>query len=117
MGMPVDPSNPDAATVTLSIQTTTDGVAFFIHVTPRARREAVGGAHGDALRVAVKEPPVEGKANEACAKALAKALGLRREQVRIDPEAKSRRKRVHVLGKPSPLVTRLEVLAAAGKLR
>jgi len=115
--MPLDKSSPDSTACKLSIQTTTDGVAFFIHVTPRARREAVGGAHADALRVAVKEPPVEGKANEACAKALAKALGLRRAQIRIDPEAKSKRKRVHILGEPSPLAAQLEILATAGKLR
>ena len=36
-------------------------LGFWIHVSPRARREGVGGRHGDALRVAVKEPPVNGK--------------------------------------------------------
>jgi len=113
----LDQSISDPSASILSVQTTAEGVAFFIHVTPRARHEVVGGAHGGALRVAVREPPVEGKANEACAKALAKALGLRREQVQIDPEAKNRRKRVRILGKSSALTTQLEILAATRKLR
>jgi uncharacterized protein (TIGR00251 family) len=84
---------------------------FWIHVTPRSRRESVGGLHGDALRVAVTAPPIEGQANEACARALARALGVRRAAVRIDPGARGRRKRIQVDGDPEALEARLGGLA------
>lgn len=82
--------------VGLSLRRSSEGVWFTIHVTPRARREQIGGLHGDALRVAVREPPVEGAANAACARAIARALGVGRDCVAIDPASKSRRKRVRI---------------------
>lgn len=87
------------------------GVAFWIHVTPRASRERVGGAHGGALRVAVCEPPAGGRANAACVHALARALGVGRADVELDPGARGRRKRVAVAGEPDALAQRLEALA------
>jgi len=80
----------------LSLRRSSDGVSFWIHVSPRASRERVGGLHGDALRVAVQEPPVEGAANAACVRAIARALGVGRDAVSIDPASKGRRKLVRV---------------------
>ncbi len=77
----------------------------------------MGGAQGDALRVAVKPPPVEGKANAACVLAIAAALDLRRSEVEIDPAAKGRRKRVLVRGDPQDLSARLQALASSPPLR
>ena len=96
----------------LRLDRTVDGIAFWIHVTPRARVPRVGGSHGDALRVAVSEPPVEGRANAACERAVSQALGLRRRDVSIDPSSRGRRKRVQVLGESTHLSTRLRELAA-----
>lgn len=87
------------------------GVCFWIHVTPRATRERVGGVHGGALRVAVREPPVEGEANAGCVRALARALGVGRGDVDLDPGAKGRRKRVRVAGDPAALEASLRALA------
>jgi uncharacterized protein len=57
---------------------------FGIRVKPGAKREAVGGRWGDgALVVAVAAPAVEGKANEAVRKALAKAFGVRKQDVEV----------------------------------
>ncbi len=92
------------------------GLRFWIHVTPKAKHASVGGLHDDALRVAVKAPPVEGKANAACVQALAKALDLRRSEVEIDPAAKSRRKRVLVHGDAETLRARLLALASSPAL-
>jgi uncharacterized protein (TIGR00251 family) len=89
-----------------------DGVAFWIHVTPRSHRERVGGTHGDALRVSVGAAPVQGAANAACVKALARALRVRGSAVELDPGSRSRRKRVKVLGEARGLARRLEELAA-----
>ena len=94
-----------------SISQSPDGVAFWIHVTPRSRRERVGGTHGDALRVSVGAAPVEGAANAACVKALARALGVGSRAVELDPGSRSRRKRVEVVGEPGALARRLEALA------
>ncbi len=79
-----------------SFRRSSDGVSFWIHVSPRAAQERVGGLHGDALRVAVKEAPVEGAANAACVRAIARALGVGRDAVTIDPASKGRRKLVRV---------------------
>ena len=90
-----------------------DDLAFWIFVTPRARREAVGGRHGDALRVSVKAPPVDGKANAACVQILAEAFGVRRGDVEIHPGSRGRRKRVRVRGETRALEDRLGKLAGS----
>ena len=87
-------------------------MTFWIAVQPRSRRPRVGGVHGDALRVAVSEPPLEGRANEACRRALAAALGVARGAVQLDPAARSRRKRVQVAGDAAALEAALRRLAA-----
>ena len=81
-------------------------------MTPRARRPGVGGVHGDALRVAVAEPPARGAANAACIRALAGALGVPREAVELDPASRGRRKRVRIVGDADVLAVRLQQLAA-----
>jgi uncharacterized protein (TIGR00251 family) len=98
----------------LEIRRLADGVSFWIHVTPRAGRERLGGVHDGALRVAVSEPPVEGAANAGCVRALARALGVGRAAVDLDPGAKGRRKRVRVTGDPAALAAALARLARAG---
>jgi uncharacterized protein len=67
--------------------------------------------------VAVREPPVEGSANAACVRALARALGVARSAVALDPGARSRRKRVVVKGTPAALAAEVERLAAASGVR
>jgi len=94
---------------------TESGVAFWIHVSPRSRRPKVGGIHGDALRVAVSEPPIDGAANEGCAKALARALGVRRAAVALDPASTGRRKRVRIDGDSDALSERLRGLASRAR--
>ncbi|MGH0031381.1 MAG: DUF167 domain-containing protein [Myxococcota bacterium] len=98
----------------LDLRTTRDGVALWIHVTPRARRPRVGGLHGDALRVAVAAAPVDGAANAACREALAGALDLPRRDVHIDPASRHRRKRVEIAGDAAALGARLRALARSG---
>jgi uncharacterized protein (TIGR00251 family) len=67
-----------------------------IRVKPGAKKEAVGGQHGNALVVAVQAPPIEGKANEAVRAALAKAFGIRRQDVVIVAGERSRDKIVEL---------------------
>ena len=69
-----------------------------VRVTPRARRDAVAGWRDGTLRVRVSAPPVEGKANVAVAKLLAKSLGIPTHDIAIARGEKSRQKQVVVEG-------------------
>lgn len=88
------------------------GLGFWIHVTPRARQARLGGIHGDALRIAVREAPIEGAANEACRRALATALGIPRNDLQLPAASRGRRKRVRARGDPRRLAARLHALAS-----
>jgi hypothetical protein len=54
-----------------------------VHVQPRAKRSAIAGRHGDAVKVRLAAPPVDGAANAELVRVLAEALGLPRGAVRI----------------------------------
>lgn len=73
-----------------------NGLTFDIQVTPRASRAEIAGVQDEALKVKVTALPVEGAANEACIKLLAKELGLKKSQMEIFAGGKSRRKTVVV---------------------
>ena len=103
--------------IELPIDATRSGVAFWTHVTPRARTAHVGGVHGDALRIGVRAAPVMGKANAACATAIANALGEPRTAVVVPPGSRGRRKRVEVSGDPVSLRSRLRRLASEAGVR
>ena len=72
------------------------GVSLQLHIQPGARRSEVAGAHGDALKLRLAAPPVDGRANEALLDFLARALGVSRRSVRLVSGETSRRKRVEV---------------------
>ncbi len=82
----------------IEIRQSTSGCSLAIHVTPGAKKTAVGGEHGDALRVSVNAPPDKGKANKAVIEALAEALNLRRGDLEITAGDTSRRKTVFICG-------------------
>ena len=63
-----------------------------IHATPGARRTDAAGAHGQALRVRLAAPPVDGKANAALIAWAAAALGVPRAQVELLHGASGRQK-------------------------
>lgn len=69
-----------------------------VRVTPRARRDEVVGWRDGILRLRVLAPPVEGKANAAVAKLLARALGVSRRDIAIARGSRSRDKQVVVEG-------------------
>jgi hypothetical protein len=73
-------------------------VRFSVRVQPRSSRTGVEGVHGDALKVRVNAPPVDGAANEAVVEVLAEALGVPRRSVRIVAGESSRTKVVEVDG-------------------
>jgi hypothetical protein len=67
---------------------------LLLHVQPGARRTAVAGEHGQRLKVALRSPPVDGKANEELLRFLAEALGLRRSGLRLASGQASREKTI-----------------------
>ncbi len=73
-------------------------VLFSVRVHPRAKKNAITGEVGDALKVALTAPPVEGKANEACVEFFAKLLKVPRSSVTIAAGQTSRNKVVRVAG-------------------
>ena len=75
-----------------------DGVVLHVHVQPGAGRSAVVGRHGDALKVRVAAPPVDGRANEATRALLADALGLAPADVELTGGESSRAKRFRLRG-------------------
>jgi len=82
----------------VSIQNSPAGATFAIKVHPRARKNAVTGELGDALKLSLTAPPAEGRANEACIEFLANLLNLPRSSITIASGLSSRRKVIRVSG-------------------
>ena len=74
------------------------GVTFAVKLHPRARKNAITGEVGDALKVSLTAPPVEGRANEACIEFVAKLLNVPRSSVTIAAGESSRQKLIRVAG-------------------
>jgi len=73
-------------------------VRLTLHVRPRAKLTEVAGLHGDAIRVRLAAPPVDGAANDELVRFLAERLGVARRAVRIVGGATARRKVVEIDG-------------------
>lgn len=86
------------------------GVRVGVRVQPRASRDEVSGVHGDTLKVRLTAPPVEGAANEALVRFLARALGVATGAVRIVAGATSRSKIVEIVGVNEDDVRRLATM-------
>jgi uncharacterized protein (TIGR00251 family) len=84
--------------VTFQVTEGKEGCTFHVHVVPRSRHDTVVGLYGDALKVRLAAPPVEGKANRALQEFLAGRLGVSRSEVEILGGHASRHKRVRVRG-------------------
>lgn len=73
---------------------------------PRASRTEVAGPHGDAVRIRLTAPPVDGAANEALVRFLAEQLKVPRSAVRIESGASGRSKVVVIDGIDPDTATR-----------
>jgi uncharacterized protein (TIGR00251 family) len=73
-------------------------VTFEVRVAPRSSRNRVVGVHEGALKVALTAPPVDGAANDALRKLLAKALGVAKSEVEIVRGDRARIKVLRVHG-------------------
>ena len=82
----------------VAIQNSPTGATFAVRVHPRAKKNAITGEVGDALKLALTAPPVDGKANEACIDFFAKFLKVPHSSVTIAAGQSSRNKVVRVAG-------------------
>lgn len=78
-----------------------------LHVQPGARKTEILGLHGEALKIRLAAPPVDGKANASLVEFLAKRLDVPRAQVELVSGASSRLKRVRVTGLSDQAIARL----------
>jgi hypothetical protein len=74
------------------------GVTFAVKVHPRAKKNAITGKVGDALKLALTAPPLDGKANQACVDFFAKLLNVPCSSVTIAAGQSSRNKVIRVAG-------------------
>jgi uncharacterized protein (TIGR00251 family) len=82
----------------IALHETSAGVAFSIKVHPRAKKNALTGELGGALKLSLTAPPTEGKANNACIEFFAKLLKLPRSSVTIASGQASRNKVIRISG-------------------
>lgn len=80
---------------------------FSVLVQPRAARSEVVGEHGDALKIRIAAPPVEGAANEELVRFLAKRLKVPASSVRVAAGERGRRKIVEIDGASSDQIVAL----------
>ena len=82
----------------IPIRDTPAGATFQVKVHPRARKNTITGVVGEALKLALTAPPVDGRANEACIAYLAEFLNVARSSVTIAAGESSRNKVIRVAG-------------------
>ncbi|HEY6969337.1 MAG TPA: DUF167 domain-containing protein [Candidatus Angelobacter sp.] len=82
----------------IPLKETSSGITFNVKVQPRARKNAITGTVGDALKLALTAPPVEGKANQAVIEFLADFFEIPRSSITIASGAASRRKVIRISG-------------------
>ena len=80
---------------------------FTVKVHPRARRSALAGRLGEAWKLHLAAPPVDGKANDECVRFFAALAGVSRARVRIVLGAASRTKVVEIEGVSQQEIERL----------
>lgn len=80
---------------------------FEVQVTPRASRTQLAGVHDEALKVALAAPPVDGAANAALLRVLAKALGVPRGALSVVAGARARRKTLEAPAEAEPALRAL----------
>lgn len=82
----------------IPIQESARGITFAVKVHPRARKNTITGTVGDALKLALTAPPVDGKANQAVIEFFADLFAIPRSSVTIASGETSRNKIVRIAG-------------------
>ena len=99
----------------IEIRESKRGVRIKLRVKPSARKAAIEGVHGGALKVSVSEPPEKGKANDGVVRLLAEQLRVPVSVIEIVAGQSSRNKLAEIAGLDPESVRRLRPLC--GKAR
>jgi uncharacterized protein (TIGR00251 family) len=75
-----------------------DALVLALHVQPGAKRTEVAGVHGDALKIRLAAPPVDGRANAELIRFLAEVFGVPLRNVTLLRGETSRVKHVRIVG-------------------
>lgn len=75
-----------------------EDVLLVLHIQPGAKRSEVSGLHGEALKIRLAAPPIEGRANDALRRFLADSFGVPLRNIELEKGAQSRHKTVRVSG-------------------
>ena len=78
-----------------------------LHVQPGAKKTEIMGVHGNALKIRLSAPPVDGKANAALVEFIAARLGLAKSAIRLISGQTSRRKILEIAAAPEDSEQRL----------
>jgi len=81
-----------------------EDVLLTLHIQPGAKKTEVAGQHGEALKVRLGAPPVDGKANDCLIAFLAERLDIPKSRVVLESGTTSRSKRVRVVGIAAAMV-------------
>ena len=81
-----------------TIHETSNGTTLAVKIHPRAKRNAITGWLGEALKISLTAPPIEGRANQACIEFLADLLKLPRPSITIASGQNSRNKLIRISG-------------------
>lgn len=84
--------------LSLEIRETPSGITVSIRVQPRSSRNAVTGVVGEALKINLTSPPVEGEANQACIAFFADTLAIAKNRIVIVSGFKGRNKTIAIHG-------------------
>jgi uncharacterized protein len=82
----------------IPVQETASGIAFAVKVHPKAKKNSITGEVGDALKISLTAPPIDGRANAACVEFMAKLLKVPGSSVTIAFDQSSRNKIIRVAG-------------------
>lgn len=75
-----------------------DALRLTLHIQPGAKKTEIAGIHGDALKIRLAAPPVDGKANQALLAYLAQRFAVAQRQVSLKQGETARRKVVEICG-------------------
>ena len=82
----------------LKIREVENYVTFSVRVQPRSSKNEICGIYGDAIKIKLTSPPVEGEANEGLIKFLSDILKISKGQIEIISGHKSRTKSIKITG-------------------
>ena len=78
------------------LENSSQGVVLRLYIQPRSSKNQIVGLHGEALKVKLTAPPVDGQANKSLCSFLAKVLATAKSNVSVISGESSRNKKVQV---------------------